>query len=127
MTRRPTRHPTRGDRGQSTVELALALPLLCVLLLGVVQVGLVVRHQLAVQAAARNGARAAAAAASTGAATSAALASTPLRPLDVDIVDDGSTVTVTVRYVDHTDVPLVGLFIPAVTVSASATMTLEPP
>ena len=122
-----TRRLARRDRGQSTVELALALPVLCVLVLGVVQVGLVVRHQLAVQAAARNGARAAAAAAGPGAATSAALASTPLRPLDVDIVDDGSNVTVTVRYVDPTDVPFVGLFIPAVTVSASATMTLEPP
>ena len=51
--------PPRRDRGQATVELALALPLLCVLLLAVVQVAVVARDQLAVQLAAREAARAA--------------------------------------------------------------------
>ena len=37
------------DRGQATVELALALPVLLVVLLGVVQVAVVVRDRLAVQ------------------------------------------------------------------------------
>ena len=40
------------DRGQATVELALAMPLLCTLLLGVVQVAVVARDRLAVQLAA---------------------------------------------------------------------------
>ena len=40
--------PRLRDRGQATVELALGLPLVCVMLLGVLQVALVVRHQLAV-------------------------------------------------------------------------------
>ena len=48
------------DRGQAVVELALAVPLVCVLALGVAQVGLVVRDQLLVHHAAREAARAAA-------------------------------------------------------------------
>ena len=51
---------SRGERGQATVELALCLPMLCLLLLGVVQVAVVVRDHLAVQVAAREAARAAA-------------------------------------------------------------------
>ena len=47
----------RRDGGQATVELALGLPLVCLLAAGVLQVGLVARHQLAVQEAARRGAR----------------------------------------------------------------------
>jgi Flp pilus assembly protein TadG len=118
----------RRDCGQATVELALCLPMLCVLLLGVVQVAVVVRDQLAVELAAREAARAAAVAAdATGAGTSAAHTAVRLEPLDVRITTAGATVTAAVRYVDHTDVPLIGMLLPDVTVSASATMQLEPP
>jgi len=48
------------DRGSATVEFALVLPLVLVVVLGLVQVGLVVRDRLLVEAAARAGARAAA-------------------------------------------------------------------
>lgn len=48
----------RDDGGQATVEFALALPLLAVLLLAVVQVGLVVRDQVVLVHAAREAARA---------------------------------------------------------------------
>ena len=40
---------SRPDAGQATVELALSLPLVFLVLLGVVQVGLVVRDQLLVE------------------------------------------------------------------------------
>ena len=49
-----------ADRGQSTVEFALVLPLVVMVLLLVVQVGLVVRDQVLVVHAAREAARAAA-------------------------------------------------------------------
>ena len=55
MTRRCQR-----EGGQATVEVALLLPLLALLLLAVVQVGLVVRDQVLVTHAAREAARAAA-------------------------------------------------------------------
>ena len=48
------------DRGQSTVEVALLLPFVALLLLAVVQVGLVARDQVLVVHAAREAARAAA-------------------------------------------------------------------
>jgi Flp pilus assembly protein TadG len=62
-----------GDSGQSTVELALTIPLLMLLLLGAVQVAIIIRGQLTVVHAAREGARAAAVSAAAGAAATAAV------------------------------------------------------
>ena len=50
----------RCDRGQSTVEAALTLPVVLIALLMIVQVGVVVRDALVLAHAAREGARAAA-------------------------------------------------------------------
>ena len=50
-----TSSPAGADRGQAVVELALALPLLVLFLLTVVQLTVVVRDQLAVVHAAREG------------------------------------------------------------------------
>jgi Flp pilus assembly protein TadG len=120
-------HP-RADRGQATVELALSLPLLFVFLLGIVQLVVVVRDQLAVQLAAREAARAAAVAASSGgSADAAASRAVGLRPLDVATTTSATSVTVTVSHITHTDVPLIGALLPDVVVSATATMALEPP
>ena len=129
------RRATHADRGQAVVEFALALPVVCTMLLGVVQVGVVVRHQLAVHVAARAAARAAAVSADTAAAARAAAdGAVRLRPLEVDVVlgrlpTGGlvSTVTVTVRYTDLTDVPLIGVLVPPVVLHADVTMALEPP
>lgn len=132
---------SRRDRGQAVVELALTLPVVCILLLGVVQVGLVVRNQLAVQVAARAGARAAAVAADAHrAARDGAHGAISLRPLEVDVLDstlrasaDGpssttfATVTVTACYRDPTEVPVIGLLLPPVDLRATVTMAVEPP
>ncbi len=118
-----------ADGGQAAVELALALPLVFVVLLAAVQVLLVGRDQLAVVHAAREGARAAAVAADvTGAGTSAASAAAGLdaRRLSVAVRDGGERVTVVVRYAAPTDVPLVGALIGDVVVTGTATMRVEP-
>jgi Flp pilus assembly protein TadG len=116
------------DFGQATVELALCLPLLCLFLLGIVQLVVIVRDQLAVQLAAREAARAAAVAApSAAAAERAANRSVALRPLAVATRLSIDAVTITVSHVTRTDVPLIGALLPDVTVSSEATMTLEPP
>ena len=116
------------DRGQAAVELALCLPLLFIFLLGIVQLVVIVRDQLAVQLAAREAARAAAVAApSAAAAQGAADRAVTLRPLAVAISSSVDTVTVTVSHVTPTDVPLIGAFLPDVTVTATATMAMEPP
>ena len=110
------------------IELALSIPLLMVFVLGVVQVAEVVRDQLAVQLAAREGARAAAVSADpVAAAEHAATVAVTLRPLSVATHIDEGTVTVSVRHANATDVPIVGALLPSVDVSASTTMALEPP
>lgn len=116
------------DRGQATVEFALALPLVAVLVLGIVQLVVVARDQLAVELAAREAARAAVVAASPGpAARAAAQASVGLTPLDVAVVESADRITVTVRHRTTTDVPLIGLAIGDVEVTAVVTMQREPP
>ena len=117
-----------GDRGQATVELALCLPLLFMFLLGIVQLLVIVRDQLAVQLAAREAARAAAVAGSSDAsAQGAANQAVALRPLSIATSMSIDTVTITVSHVTHTDVPLIGALLPDITVHATATMALEPP
>lgn len=118
----------RRDRGQSTVELALSLPLLCLFVCGLLQVAVVVRNQVALQLAAREAARAAAVSADPQAAgTLAAQRAVALTPLQVSITEHDGAVTAQVRFIDHTDVPFIGFFIPDVELSASITMAAEPP
>ena len=118
----------KRDAGQATVELALAMPLLCLMLLGMVQVAVIGRGQLAVQLAAHQAVRAAAVSADpVSAAGIAANHAISLRPLNVQVAADDTTITVTVSYVDHTDVSMVGALLPDVIVHASATMAFEPP
>ena len=115
------------DRGQATVELALALPMLCMLLLAVVQVAVIARDRLAVQLAAREAARAAVVSTGRDRAASAARLAVALAPVGV-VVDQGrDLVRVTVTYVDRTDVPVIGVLLPDVTVEATVTMAVEPP
>ncbi|MFM7064233.1 MAG: TadE/TadG family type IV pilus assembly protein [Actinomycetes bacterium] len=98
-------------RGQATVELALALPVVLLALALVVQVGLVARDRVAVVHAARAAARTAVVTPQLGAATRAARSaggalSTASVRLDGDPSPGGLLgVTVTVR---PTRVPLVG-------------------
>lgn len=122
--------PRRPARGQAAVELALVLPLVAVLLLVLVQVGLLVRDQILVVHAAREGAREAAVDPSPDAARSAAAASSTLDSgrLDVDVTGrggPGSRVRVTARYQAPTDVPLVGAALGDLRLQASATMRVE--
>lgn len=118
----------RRDRGQATVEFALALPLVAVLVLGIVQLVVVARDQLAVELAAREGARAAAVAAAPAPAASAAAGrAVDLAPIEVSVSESDGRVTVTVRHRSATNVPLIGLAIGDVEVAATVTMRREPP
>ena len=115
------------DRGQATVELALALPLLCTLLLGVVQVAVIARDRLAVQLAAREAARAAVVTTDHDRAVAAARSAVALAPLVVTIDEHGGQVRATVTYVDPTDVPLIGALLPDISVQAAVVMAVETP
>ncbi len=118
-----------GPRGQATVELAVVLPLVLGLLLFVVQLGLVVRDQIMVVNAAREGARTAAVDASLEAARQSALGSGALDParMTVALETSGATVTVTVTYRSGTTVPLVGALLGDITMRESTTMRREGP
>ena len=108
--------------------MALLLPLVVVLLLGLFQVALVGRDQLALELAAREAARAASVSADpAGAAGAAARRVTTLAPLGVAVAVGAGSVTVTVTHVNPTDVPLAGRFIADVALRARATMAWEPP
>jgi len=119
-----------GGEGQAAVELALALPLVALLLLTVVQLGLLVRDQILVVHAAREGARQAAVDGAPDAARRAAASASGLPAGGMAVSSSGrggpgSRVRVEVRYRAPTDVPLVGAALGDVTLSASATMRVE--
>jgi hypothetical protein len=120
----------RGERGQSTVELALVLPVVLALAFALIQVGLVVRDHVLVVHAAREGARAAAVSPSPDAARHAAEQGSGLDGDRLQVStrgrgEPGSRVEVTVIYRSVTDLPLVGPLLGDVTLTASATMRVE--
>lgn len=123
---RSTRRPAR-DGGQATVELVLTLPFVALALLLVVQVVLVAHAQLAVQHAAREGARAAAVDPDPAAATAAALAG-PLPATGTRVTvappSDGRVRVVVVHRL-VTDLPLVGRLVPDLDLRADAAFRLE--
>lgn len=119
------------DRGQSTVELALALPVVALLVLVVLQVGLIGRDTVVVTHAAREAARAAAVDPAPEAARRAATSSGGLDADDVTVTvrrhhgPGGDVVRVTVAYRLEGTVPLVGRWITPRTIRASASMRDE--
>jgi Flp pilus assembly protein TadG len=120
----------RGDGGQASVELALVLPLVLVLLLGIVQLGLLVRDQILVVHAAREAAREAAVDPAPDAARRAAAASSTLDGSRLTVTTSGrgatgSRVRVEVAYRAPTGVPLVGAALGDLTLRATATMRVE--
>ncbi len=130
MSRRGRR--AGADGGQSTVEFALVLPLVILVLLLVVQVGLVVRDQVLVVHAAREAVRAASVGDSPDLVRAAAADAGPLDPDRLTVVasasdDRGppSTVRVHVTYRCRTDLPVVGALVPDVDLVADAVMVRE--
>jgi Flp pilus assembly protein TadG len=122
-----SRFDARVENGQAAVEFAVALPLIVVVMLTIVQVGVSVRNEVAVELAAREGARAAAVSADpVGAAAGAARRAVDL-PIEVSTAAGAGRVAVTVTYVDPTDIAIIGAAIGPITHRATATMALEPP
>jgi Flp pilus assembly protein TadG len=129
--------PRRGplsDAGQASVELALLLPVVVLLLLAALQVGLLARDVVLVTHAAREAARAAATDPRANVARAAALASSGLDPARVEvtvaITETGATdrrVRVEVAYRVPTSVPIVGRLAASRTIRTSATMRVEVP
>jgi len=122
--------PASGDRGQATVELALLLPLVALLLLGLVQVAVVARDQVLVAHAAREAARAAAVDDDVDAVRRAAEQAGPLATdrLEIEVHGRdgvGSRVRVVVHYTVPLRLPLVARGGLDVELTSSATMRVE--
>lgn len=119
-----------SDPGQSTVELALLLPVVLVLLLAVLQVGLIARDVVLVAHASREAARAAAVEGGAAAALHAAVESSGLAEERVEVEvtgrgGPGSRVRAQVTYHAPTSVPLVGALLGDRVLRAEATMRVE--
>ena len=120
--------PDRSQAGSAVVEFAMVLPLVLVVALALVQVGVLVRDRLLIEAAARAGARAAAVEAEVGAVRAAALAAAPDLDPALTVVEvarqgtQGDPVSVSVRYEEVVHVPLIGwLFGASIHLDAVAT------
>jgi len=124
MPTRPDRHQT----GTAVVEFALVLPLVLAMALALLQVGLLARDRLLIEAAARAGARAAAVEIDADTVRTSALAAAPdldpaLTTIEVARAGgQGDPVTVSVDYDDPMRVPLIGwLFGSSIRMRAEAT------
>jgi hypothetical protein len=118
------------DTGQATVEVALVVPFLVLLLLVVVQVGVLVRDQVLLTSATREAARAAAVTADPDAPVRAARAAGGLDPARLEVAvrrgtGDAALVQASLRYNAPTDVPLVGSLLPDITLAGQAAMRPE--
>ena len=116
----------RPDVGQSTVEFALVLPLFFALLVLVFQVALIARDEIVVTHAARAAVREATVTrdpARVAAAATRALPGAAVRVVARGPV--GAPVEVEVTYVARTDLPLVGVLLPDLTLHARAEMQVE--
>jgi Flp pilus assembly protein TadG len=121
-----------GESGQSTVELALCLPLLVLLCAALVQVGVLVIDQARLWHAAREAARVAVVDPDPRAAEDAARA-VGLSPVDVSVDPSaanrrmGQPLTVALSFREAGGVPLVGALFRGITLHASAVMRIEQP
>lgn len=124
--------PTRwGDRGQSTVEFAMVLPLVALVVMFIIQAGLIVRDQLLLSHAAREAARAAAVsdADRSGTAMDAAkkAGSLDAERLSgvIELVDGARSVRVALSYRSSTDLAIIGALVPDVELNSTVVMRVE--
>ena len=114
------------ESGQATVELALVMPLIIGLSIIILNVGLVVRDQLAVWHAASAGARAASISPDSPHVVQQAVEDeVRLRPLHLQIVRDGDLITVEAKYPRTFGLWLIGSIAPPLTLSATVTMHVQ--
>jgi Flp pilus assembly protein TadG len=117
---------TRGEGGQATAELALVFPMLVVLVLLIVQLGFVARDFVRVAHASRAAARAASVDPSGDRARDVVRHLLGDASVDIESADEiGDPVTASVGFVSRTEVPIIGVLLPDVTIEDSTTMAAE--
>ena len=117
----------RSENGQSTVEFALVLPLVLILIVGLLQVAVLARDQIVVLGAAREGVREAIVNSDRGAIVAAAQQAAPGLQLQVDVnrgTQRGDPAKVDVAAAPA-KLPIMGEIVDGMTLRASATMRME--
>lgn len=115
---------TDRDRGQATVEFALTLPLVVLMLAVMMQVMVVAVARLDVVAEAGRAARAASMADDPDLAARSSL--TPESASRIDVRFDDETVTVSVTRTVTTNAAIIGRFVPNIDVTSTLSMLREP-
>lgn len=121
-----------AESGQATLEVALTLPVLALLLAALVEVGLIVADQGRLWLAAREAARVAVVDPDLDDIRTAA-ARSGLAPLEIEVHPEADTrrrgdpLTVKLLYRPRSDVPLVGRLVANLSLRAEATMRIEEP
>lgn len=117
---------SRHDIGQATVEFALTIPVLVVVLLGAIQVFVVLVDRLHLVHVTRDATRAASVSGEPNLAAAMVVGRAwPDRTVVTDVVESGDLVRVRVELVSPTEVPIIGRFLPDVHLTESLTMLAE--
>jgi TadE-like protein len=122
----------RRQAGQATIELALALPIAVIVILGVVETALIAGDQLRLSHASREAARVAVVDTDPD-ASRRSLDAQGFPGADVRVTPppsgriQGDPLTVSVRYRRSSRVPLIGRIFDGLELRASATMRIEQP
>ncbi|MGI8427139.1 MAG: TadE family type IV pilus minor pilin [Actinomycetota bacterium] len=122
-----TQRPASSERGQASVEFALVLPLVLLVLLGLLQVGVFMLEKLQVSGAAREGAREAAVTADEDRIEQAAKRAAPGMAISVEVdrgPKRGDPAVVAVS-AEPTELPLMGEVVTNLPLKSSATMRVE--
>lgn len=125
-------HRASDERGQATVELALCLPLVALLLAAVVEIAMVAADQARLLHAAREAARVAVVD-DNAAEIQAAAENSGLKGVELavspkpDLRRQGDPLTIRLSYKPPARTPIVGILIQGITLRAQATMRIEQP
>ena len=114
--------------GQATVELAIVLPLLVVFIMLIAQFAMVASHQLALWQVTRDAARSASLTAEPTIAVLAVLERNTISgvPAAIEYVSQSDAKTlVRLKYRERTSLPLLGIFLPNLTLRAEVVMATE--
>ena len=116
----------KNESGQSTVEFALVIPMIAIFLMLILQVGLVVRQKILVTNSSREAARILSVENNSGKASSKVKET--IKGADIQISrpnNQGEYLTVTVSDNVESNMPILGIIFPEITVSSKTTMRVE--
>lgn len=117
---------SKNEKGQATIEFALALPLLVVFVMLIAQFAVVARQQLALWEVARNAARYASVSPDPQLAAQEIAVQNGFPASAVVATNSDGITQVSMTFKENISLPLLGPFIPSLTLRAHVAMLTEP-